>query len=293
MGVPLRPPDVPEHRRADTDRPLPGPAKADQAIPDQAPAPDPRHRQRTVDAAPIDADEGTVEARGGTGAAPEVRRGRDRLARGGEPLGALPSAEPKDRPGYHILHFIGHGGYVSEAKEGVLLFEGKDGRSKRETGDKLGAILRSEDSLRLAVLNSCEGARASLNDPFSSVATSLIEHEIPAVIGMQFEITDRAAILFSGEFYRALADGRAVDESLSQARMAIFADNNDIEWGTPVLFMRVTDGRLFDVQASPEVAAPPRVVGPAVEGGRRRRVGHAFSRGGPIGERGGADAARR
>ena len=155
----------------------------------------------------------------------------------------------RDRANYHVLHFIGHGGYASEAKEGVLLFEGKDGRHQNETGDKLGAILHGEESLRLAVLNSCEGARASLNDPFSSVATSLIEHEIPAVIGMQFEITDRAAILFSGEFYAALADGRAVDEALSQARMAIFADNNDIEWGTPVLFMRVTDGRLFDVQA--------------------------------------------
>ena len=172
----------------------------------------------------------------------------------------------KDRPPYHILHFIGHGGYVNEAKQGVLLFEDKDGRRKGETGDKLGAILHVEDSLRLAVLNSCEGARASLSDPFSSVATGLIEHEIPAVIGMQFEITDRAAILFSGEFYAALADGRAVDESLSQARMAIFADNNDIEWGTPVLFMRVTDGRLFDVQASPRVEPPP----PAAEQERKR-----------------------
>ena len=170
----------------------------------------------------------------------------------------------KDRAPYHILHFIGHGGYVSEAKEGVLLFEGEDGRSKPETGDKLGAILRGEDSLRLAVLNSCEGARASLNDPFSSVATSLIEHDIPAVIGMQFEITDRAAILFSGEFYGALADGRAVDESVSQARMAIFADNNDIEWGTPVLFMRVSDGRLFDVLPRDDANVQPGGLATAV-----------------------------
>ena len=47
----------------------------------------------------------------------------------------------KDRREFHILHFIGHGGYVNEAKEGVLLFEGKDGRHQNETGDKLGAIL--------------------------------------------------------------------------------------------------------------------------------------------------------
>ena len=99
---------------------------------------------------------------------------------------------------------------------------------------------------------------------------SLIEHEIPAVIGMQFEITDRAAILFSSEFYRALADGRAVDESLSQARMAIFADNNDIEWGTPVLFTRVTDGRLFDVgPVGGQRAAATAEVEPA-EAARRR-----------------------
>ena len=169
----------------------------------------------------------------------------------------------KDRSEFHILHFIGHGGYVSEAKQGVLLFEGKDGKRQNETGDKLGTILHGEESLRLAVLNSCEGARASINDPFSSVATSLIEHEIPAVIGMQFEITDRAAILFSGEFYAALADGRAVDEALSQARMAIFADNNDIEWGTPVLFMRVNDGRLFDVAIADDPAR-------AAEAERRR-----------------------
>ena len=76
---------------------------------------------------------------------------------------------------------------------------------------QLGTILADEVSLRLAVLNSCEGARSSLQDPFSGVATSLIELEIPAVIGMQFEITDRAAIVFGGEFYSALADGLAVD----------------------------------------------------------------------------------
>lgn len=168
----------------------------------------------------------------------------------------------KDRPPYHVLHFIGHGGYANDANEGVLLFEGKDGKQRRESGDKLGTILRGEDSIRLAVLNSCEGARPSLSDPFSSVATSLIEHGIPAVIGMQFEITDQAAILFSSAFYAALAEGRPVDESLSQARMTIFADDNDIEWGTPVLFMRVTDGRLFDLLAGPAVAPPAAGVAP-------------------------------
>ena len=85
---------------------------------------------------------------------------------------------------------------------------------------------------------------------------------------MQFEITDRAAIVFGGEFYAALADGYPVDSALAEARKAIFADQNDVEWGTPVLFMRVADGRIFDVAASetpvvpettPVVPPPPAV----------------------------------
>ena len=112
-------------------------------------------------------------------------------------------------------------------------------------------MLQDERSLRLAVLNSCEGARTSHVDPFSGVASSLVECGIPAVIGMQFEITDDAAITFSERLYTALAQGYPVDAALAQARKAIFAGGHDIEFGTPVLFLRGADARLFDVEPSP------------------------------------------
>ena len=117
-------------------------------------------------------------------------------------------------------------------------------------------MLADETSLRLAVLNSCEGAQTSSDDPFAGTAASLVHREIPAVVAMQFEITDRAAIVFGGEFYAALADGYPVDSALAEARKAIFADQNDVEWGTPVLFMRVADGRIFDVAADPASEKP-------------------------------------
>jgi uncharacterized protein YqgC (DUF456 family) len=173
---------------------------------------------------------------------------------------------------YHVFHFIGHGGYDQDADDGILLFEDEFGRGRRVSGIQVGTILADEVSLRLAVLNSCEGGRSSLQDPFSGVATSLIEREIPAVIGMQFEITDRAAIVFAGEFYSALADGLPVDSAVAEARKAIYADQNDVEWGTPVLFMRVADGRLFDVKphtpirttsVPPQVSEAPTQVGEA------------------------------
>jgi hypothetical protein len=151
------------------------------------------------------------------------------------------------RRDHHIFHYIGHGGYDSALEDGILLFEDETGSSRRVSGAQLGTMLADETSLRLAVLNACEGARTSSDDPFAGTAASLVHREIPAVVAMQFEITDRAAVLFAGEFYAALADGYPVDSALAEARKAIFADQNDVEWGTPVLFMRVADGRIFDV----------------------------------------------
>ena len=157
---------------------------------------------------------------------------------------------------YHILHYIGHGGFDASSGEGALLFEDEAGRGQLVSGDQLATILNGKMMLRLVLLNSCEGARNSVSDPFSGVAASLVQREIPAVIGMQFEITDRAAILFAGEFYSMLAEGQPVDAAMTEARLAIFADHNDVEWATPVLFMRVSDGRLFDIA---DAAALPRM----------------------------------
>ncbi len=156
---------------------------------------------------------------------------------------------------YHILHFIGHGGFDDSNGEGALLFEDAAGRGRAVSGDQLAAVLYEKRSLRLVLLNSCEGARNAVKDPFSGVAASLVQREIPAVIGMQFEITDRAAVLFASEFYAMLAEGQPIDSAISEARLAIWADSNDVEWGTPVLFMRVADGRLFNVT---HAAALPR-----------------------------------
>lgn len=148
---------------------------------------------------------------------------------------------------YHVFHYIGHGGYDEQADDGMLLLEDQNGLGHRVTGRRLATILGNHVPLRLAVLNACEGARTSRTDPFAGVAASLVQQEVPAVVAMQFEITDRAAILFAGQFYKALARGYGVDAALAWARLAIFADHNDIEWGTPVLMMRAPNGRIFDV----------------------------------------------
>jgi len=160
---------------------------------------------------------------------------------------------------YHVFHYIGHGGFDEQSQDGALALEDSQGRARLVTGQDLGVMLSDHDSLRLIVLNACEGARGSSSNPFSGVAQSLIQQGIPAVIAMQFEITDDAAITFAQELYSAIADGYPIDAALAESRRAIFVSGNDVEWATPVLYMRSPNGQLFDV------AQPPAEVARALE----------------------------
>ena len=151
---------------------------------------------------------------------------------------------------HHIFHFIGHGGFDQQTQEGVLVLEDEQKRGRLVSGQDLGILLHNHPSLRLAVLNACEGARSSTHDPFAGVAASLVQQGIPAVIAMQFEVTDEAAITFAQEFYGAIASSYPVDASLTEARLAIFSQGHGLEWGTPVLYLRAPDGRIFDVESA-------------------------------------------
>lgn len=146
---------------------------------------------------------------------------------------------------YHVLHFIGHGGYDEGAQDGALLLEGADHKSRLVTGRDLGQMLRGHHSLRLIVLNACEGARSARDDPFGGVAQALVRQGVPGVIAMQFEISDPAALVFSQSFYEAIADGLPVEIGMVEARRAMFAAGHEVEWATPVLYLRSRDGRIF------------------------------------------------
>ena len=177
--------------------------------------------------------------------------------------GTLRALQRQLRKGqYHVLHFIGHGGFDPQAQDGMLILEDSEGAGQAVSGQYLGVLLHGYHPMRLAVLNACEGARNSRTDPFAGLAQSVLQQGVPAVIAMQFEITDEAAISFAHEFYSALADNFPVDAALVEARK-IMAGSNSLEWGTPVLYMRTPDGRIFDVQAP--LPAPPIVVAKNLE----------------------------
>jgi len=161
---------------------------------------------------------------------------------------------------YHILHFIGHGWVDEYAQQSGLVLENANGRGDLVSASVLGTLLHDHRSLRLALLNACEGARMTENNPFAGTAQQLVQQGLASVIAMQFPISDQAALALTHEFYRALADGDPVDAALAEARKAIYGQqHHKFEWGTPVLFMRARDGRLFDIEGVGEDAPAPGV----------------------------------
>jgi hypothetical protein len=175
---------------------------------------------------------------------------------------------------YHVLHYVGHGDFTP-AGEGVLYLEDEygSGHTELDSGE-LASLLADQTALRLVVLNACDGARTSLTDPFAGIATTLVQLGVPAVIAMQFTISDAAAILFAEELYTNLIGGRApIDAAVSEARKAIFVEQGSMEWATPVLFLADTEVQLFDFAPAPTPATPEPAgpVAPPPTGRHRRR----------------------
>jgi hypothetical protein len=158
---------------------------------------------------------------------------------------------------WHMIHFVGHAFYDAARGEGTLLLAGEDGAPWPLGATELARLLDRQPGLRLVVLNACEGARGDEQQAFSSLGAALVRRGLPAVIAMQYPISDRAALEFSRSFYGALAAGLPVEAATGEARKAMsLSTPYSLEWLAPVLFLRASDGRLWDGPAGGEDHAP-------------------------------------
>jgi hypothetical protein len=146
---------------------------------------------------------------------------------------------------YHVVHYMGHGDFRAD-RGGMLLLEHEDRSPHLVSADTFAAWLKDEP-LRLVFLNACETGTTPDGagpHPFSGVAAALIQGNAPAVVAMQFPISDSAAIEFASTFYARIAKGSQVDAAVAEGRKALF-DGDATEWATPVLYLRPRDGNLF------------------------------------------------
>ena len=103
-----------------------------------------------------------------------------------------------------IVHFSGHG-----TSDGEIVFEDETGNSKPIDKGALVTVFRLlKNNIRLIFLNTC----------FSKSQAKAIGDVIDYTIGIEKEVSDRAAIVFGAAFYRALAYKCSVQTAFDSAK---------------------------------------------------------------------------
>jgi tetratricopeptide (TPR) repeat protein len=156
------------------------------------------------------------------------------------PNGALESLEAALREfDPHVLHFVGHGVFVSAKDTGYLLMETQDGhRREVANADFVDHVYRQARSLRFVFLSACQTAVAPRNDGFADLARRLLETGVPGVVAMQYSVLNRSAIEFGEAFYAGIDDGDPIDVALTEARCRLAQEGvNTVDFATPVLFL--------------------------------------------------------
>lgn len=136
---------------------------------------------------------------------------------------------------YDVWHFIGHGDSDEQTGRSTLvLTRGPDNEPHYADGFELGPLFHDYPPPRLVVLNGCKTA-CEFHRVASGVAAAIAGAGVPAIIAMQFVISDVAARTFSQELYGALIDGAGLPDAVTDARKALFCQQIP-EWFTPVFF---------------------------------------------------------
>ena len=159
--------------------------------------------------------------------------------------------ENTDLPQVDILHFDGHGEfdadgrYFEQAKQifpegyagtkagensqvdrkniGYLAFEEEDGKKALIDAEKLGDMLHQQE-VSLVFLSACQSGMVGTSEEsvdeeaLGSIAVRLTKTGIPSIIAMTYSVLIDSTEKLSGEFYENLANGKAIAESLDNAR---------------------------------------------------------------------------
>ena len=167
--------------------------------------------------------------------------------------------ENTDLPQVDILHFDGHGVfdadgvYFEQAKQvfpegyagtkagegsqvdrkniGYLVFETEDGKKALIDAEKLGDMLYQQE-VSLVFLSACQSGMVGTSEEsvdeeaLGSIAVRLAKTGIPSIIAMTYSVLIDSTEKLSGEFYENLANGKAIAESLDNARRHLIRNSD-------------------------------------------------------------------
>ena len=174
---------------------------------------------------------------------------------------ALAEAVAAGRP-FHIVHFDGHGALpgrdagagglgrrpgmmASQAREGVLAFEGPSGGVDAVPASRLASVLKNA-GVPVVVLNACQSGAVG-KDVEAAVATRLLREGCAAVVAMAYSVYAVAAAEFMAVFYERLLAGDSISAATTAGRRRLFEKDGRpspkgelplADWMVPVHYLR-------------------------------------------------------
>lgn len=170
-----------------------------------------------------------------------------------EAIDTILSKEP------HIFHFIGHGRLKNESNQEIgqiALVDPDFGEAMWVDADYFSELF-NQHRPGVVMLQACEGATLSASQAFVGLASRVVQQNIPVVVAMQYEVSNATASRFARRFYQQLAEEDPIDIAAQYGRRAIALGPTQYrkrDFATPVIFMRVPNGYLFNWSGSKSAA---------------------------------------
>jgi hypothetical protein len=152
----------------------------------------------------------------------------------------------------HILHFIGHGrpgelAIFKGVEDDDYDFDMEKPQVRWITSRDFQALF-IQHKPRLIFLHACKGAAPESHDGFTGTARELVYAEIPAVVAMQYNISNQDAGVFARTFYEELGKGSKIDEAVKAGRIELgmrYPRWAHPRFGTPVVYLQSENAIVF------------------------------------------------
>jgi len=153
----------------------------------------------------------------------------------------------------HVFHFAGHARFLDDAprKRGQIALVQRNTVAPDWRDGEQFAELFTRHSPRIVFLDACESGMG--REAFSAIAARIVGQSIPAVIAMQYDVSNLKSIKFSLEFYRRVVTGEPIDRAVQEARRGIFLESSEQsrDFATPVLYLCASGGRELVLGSAP------------------------------------------
>jgi hypothetical protein len=156
--------------------------------------------------------------------------------------------------GYDAVLYYGHALHHAEEGSKLVLEDATTGNVVLYDGTLLVLLMDALGAKRprLVVLVACNSATITDGPSLNGMASRLMNQgKVAAVIAMQRLVEITLARIFTFYLSEHLLRDGVIDEAVNLARRTVY-DSGDPGWSTPVLYMRLADGRLFTANAALE-----------------------------------------